>query len=498
MSSYLSTITSPLRGKAAPRSQSFPVNALSEQETSKGCSDMLQERSTATGASNNLFYTYARRVCLIPNPISHTKAHLRHLQTDNHASSRYVLVFDTADTCDDWWKLVQREYPSQCQRIAPQLFSFTGDAFPSKIAANKKFEHLKPRWFYCQIGDANSTSGRGLEVLPLQDGRGFPIAAAHIPVAATGAAAAKRLSMGRESIADDDQERGVYAYEEGLRSMEGALEKTATHMAALAEGQKMGQDALHMFVDRQMAGEEHVNMLAERIETQSTLQERLLKTVEQSIEQTRKSGEKNVRFQDQMKGNMEQISQMQKQPIIQSSQSAAKDELLVATLKQIQATLKDNTAHMTAMAEQHDEGMKHLHAVIRQNATQMKSLAESQARAITAFGEMLKEHRAAITAAANPAFEAPTRPSTPKRTVSSARSIASSTTETPPPVPLLPAERLTFRSPPRKIAPGKTLKTMKSQPNLNLQNHVGPGSDGERPRPPKLRQSLGTGEHVKG
>ena len=64
MSSYFGAITSPLRGKAAPRSQAFPVNALSEQEISKGYFDMLQERTTASGAGNNLFYAYARRVCI--------------------------------------------------------------------------------------------------------------------------------------------------------------------------------------------------------------------------------------------------------------------------------------------------------------------------------------------------------------------------------------------------------------------------------------------------
>lgn len=65
MSTYFDSITSPLRRKAAPRSQSYPVNALSEQEISKGSSDMLQERTTPTNASNNLFYAYARRVSLI-------------------------------------------------------------------------------------------------------------------------------------------------------------------------------------------------------------------------------------------------------------------------------------------------------------------------------------------------------------------------------------------------------------------------------------------------
>ncbi|KAF2231076.1 hypothetical protein EV356DRAFT_519178 [Viridothelium virens] len=477
MSAYFDAITSPLRGKAAPRSQSYLVNALSEQEISKGSSNMLQERITASGASNNLFYAYARR-------------------TEHPTGSRYILVFDTVETCDEWWKLIQREYPSQCQRTATQFFSFTGDAFPYKPSTNKKFEHLKSKWFYCQIGDASSTSGRGVDILPLQDGRGFPLAGANLQPVSAGTSVGKRLSMGRDSVADEDQEQEVYAYEEGLKRMEEALESTATQMCALAEGQKLGQEALQTFVDRQMAGEEHVSMLAERIETQSTLQERLLKTLEQSVEQVRKTGEKNVRFQDQIKGSIEQISHAQKQPPPQSPQSVANEQLLTSTLKKMQSSLDQNAVQMKAMTERHEESMKQMQTALRQNTAQMKALADSQAKAVTAFSEMLREHRAS-TVAAIQHHDIPSRPSTPKRAMSSTRSNASSTTETPP-VPALPMDQFTFRSPPRKISTGKTLKTMKSQPNLNVQNHAGPGSEGERPRPPKLRQSLGTGEHARG
>ena len=302
--------------------------------------------------------------------------------------------------------------------------------------------------------------------------------------------------MTRESLRDEDQDREVYAYEDGLKRMEEALEKTATQMTTLAEGQTMSQESLHTFVDRQMAGEEHVTMLAEKIETQSTLQERLLKTVEQSVEQARKSGEKSVRFQDQIKGTMEHISQAQKQPPPQSPQSIANEQLLASTLKKMQSSLDQNVAQMKTMAEQHEESMKQMQAALRQNTAQMKALADSQTKAVSAFNEMLKEHKAAMAATLQQ-NDLPSRPSTPKRGFSSIRSNSSSIVETPP-VPSLPMERFAHRSPPRKIAPGKTLKTMKSQPNLNTLSHSRQGSDGERPRPPKLRQGLGVGESARG
>ena len=275
--------------------------------------------------------------------------------------------------------------------------------------------------------------------------------------------------------------------------MEAALEKTATQMGTLAEGHKMAQESLQTFVDRQMAGEEYVRTLAERIETQSTLQERLLKAVEQSVEQARKSGEKSVRFQDQTKGSLEQISQSQKQIPSQSQQSIANEQLMASTLKKMQSSLDQNAAQMRAIAEHHEETMKQMQNALRQNTAQMKSLADSQAKAVTAFSEMLKEQKAATLAAVQQ-YDMASRPTTPRRGFSSARSnasVASSMAETPP-VPSLPMERFAFRSPPRKIRPANTLKTMKSQPDLNVQN------DGEKPRPPKLRQSMAASEHARG
>ncbi|KAL9609991.1 MAG: hypothetical protein Q9167_005264 [Letrouitia subvulpina] len=100
--------------------------------------------------SNCLFYAYSRR-------------------TDNYWASRYLLTFQNAEVAKEWWDLVQKEYPDQGIRNGPQLFSFNGDNFPSKPATNKKFDHLKTKWIYSQMGDATGTGGRTQEVIPLQD-----------------------------------------------------------------------------------------------------------------------------------------------------------------------------------------------------------------------------------------------------------------------------------------------------------------------------------------
>ncbi|KAF2719532.1 hypothetical protein K431DRAFT_305129 [Polychaeton citri CBS 116435] len=98
----------------------------------------------------SLFFAYARR-------------------TDHNTFSRYMLTFADRDTAEDWWKLVQTEYPDSV-RSNPQLFSFTGDGRPSQIWENKKFDHLKTKWLYTQFGDAKDTRGSAQATIPVQAG----------------------------------------------------------------------------------------------------------------------------------------------------------------------------------------------------------------------------------------------------------------------------------------------------------------------------------------
>ncbi|KAE9972075.1 hypothetical protein EG328_005248 [Venturia inaequalis] len=112
------------------------------------------------GWAPGLFYAYARRTNL-PN------------------SARYILTFSSAKTCQEWWSLVQSEFggPPSNTRESAQLFSFSGDDMPGRAWKNPRFGRLKTKWFYTQMGDAVGTSGRGrgMEVLPLQDEKGWGI-----------------------------------------------------------------------------------------------------------------------------------------------------------------------------------------------------------------------------------------------------------------------------------------------------------------------------------
>ena len=94
------------------------------------------------------------------------------LQSDNYWASRYLLTFENASIANEWWELVQEEYPDQGVRNGAQLFSFSGDNFLSKPSTNKRFKHLKTKWMYTQIGDATGTSGRNQQIIPIQDESG--------------------------------------------------------------------------------------------------------------------------------------------------------------------------------------------------------------------------------------------------------------------------------------------------------------------------------------
>ncbi|KAG9525818.1 hypothetical protein KCV07_g1192, partial [Aureobasidium melanogenum] len=76
--------------------------------------------------------------------------------------ARYLLSFADADTAQEWWTLMQSEYPDTL-RESPNLFSFKNDRTPIKAWENPKLAHLRDKWSYRQTdGKDDKTSHQQL------------------------------------------------------------------------------------------------------------------------------------------------------------------------------------------------------------------------------------------------------------------------------------------------------------------------------------------------
>ncbi|KAG9564989.1 hypothetical protein KCV04_g17251, partial [Aureobasidium melanogenum] len=76
--------------------------------------------------------------------------------------ARYLLSFADAETAQEWWTLMQSEYPDTL-RESPNLFSFKNDRTPIKAWENPKFAHLRDKWSYRQTdGKDDKTSHQQL------------------------------------------------------------------------------------------------------------------------------------------------------------------------------------------------------------------------------------------------------------------------------------------------------------------------------------------------
>ncbi|THW25543.1 hypothetical protein D6D23_04262 [Aureobasidium pullulans] len=82
------------------------------------------------------FLAYGRRRSSFISPFQINKA-------------RYLLSFADAETAQEWWTLMQSEYPDTL-RESPTLFSFKSDRTPAKAWENPKLAHLKEKWSYRQ------------------------------------------------------------------------------------------------------------------------------------------------------------------------------------------------------------------------------------------------------------------------------------------------------------------------------------------------------------
>ncbi|KAF4556668.1 Hypothetical protein D9617_1g085470 [Elsinoe fawcettii] len=136
---------------AMPRTPSRP-NAPSDKEPTPPSSDTLTSKRDSfltTSDGDTLgpphpFLAYARRVRSFSSPLKINRA-------------RYLLTFVDADAAQDWWKLMQEEFPDSV-RESSQLFSFKSDRVPARAWDNQRFAHLKDKWTYRQLDDKEKHS----------------------------------------------------------------------------------------------------------------------------------------------------------------------------------------------------------------------------------------------------------------------------------------------------------------------------------------------------
>jgi len=146
------------------------------------------------------------------------------------------LTFASASICEQWWSLVQREYP-ESTRAGPQLFILKGDDMQEQIQDNPRFFDLRNKWFY-----AESTG-----VIPLQDYKGHPVTTPVAP-APTDQQKEEPFNMTALSAALDSMNAMIsensaqiralsVAQSEGLQRMQEINESNSGQIKTLADSQ---------------------------------------------------------------------------------------------------------------------------------------------------------------------------------------------------------------------------------------------------------------------
>lgn len=199
------------------------------------------------------------------------------------------MTFASAAIANEWWSLVQSEYPDAGVRTSPQLFSFNGDKFPYKTANDKKFDHLKTKWFYSQIGDSDGTGGRPQDVIPVQNGKGELLGIEGAAADAAGGPAPsgagnEQLERIRELVeANASQIKSLTETQSNDRGrmerMEKMIEENAIQVKALSESQAASQEQMKEIVEQNAA---QIKALSEG---QSANHEQTKNFIKQNIDQ---------------------------------------------------------------------------------------------------------------------------------------------------------------------------------------------------------------------
>ncbi|KAF9729416.1 hypothetical protein PMIN06_005868 [Paraphaeosphaeria minitans] len=236
--------------------------------------------------SENLFYAYAQK-------------------SDYAQSAPYVLTFASALVAEQWWSLVQREYP-ESSRPGTQLFILKGDDMQEQIQDNPKFFDLRNSWFYTPSDGATAP-------IPLQDYRGNPVAAPEPPKereerAVPSAFDLKGLEATLERMAAMISENTgsiralSVAQSTGLQTMQEINESTSTQIKALADNQAalqaiVDQNASHYIAlsnssfGAQSSMQSVLQSNAKQIESLASGQKKLVKTCADMMHSVEKVGE---------------------------------------------------------------------------------------------------------------------------------------------------------------------------------------------------------------
>ncbi|KAL2043074.1 hypothetical protein N7G274_004134 [Stereocaulon virgatum] len=315
-----------------------------DEKTPTGFSSENQSRSSH--GSGALFYAYARR-------------------TDSHWASRYLLTFASAAIANEWWSLVEQEYPNTGVRTHPQLFSFQGDALPRKTANNKKFEHLTTKWFYCQIGDSDRTDGRMQDIIPAQDGEG-------------------NILVGGGGGGGGIDRAGMEAMERMMRKIQELMEGNASQIKTLAETQAKNNERSER-VDKMI---EENSAQIKTLQTQNKEQtERINEMVEENaaqikvlVETQAQNNERSSRVEKMIEGNAAQIKAL-----------AEIEPQNDKNFERVEKLVEENANQIRAVSEGESANWDHMKVLMQEQRDQLKALADGQSASAKSLRDALEQ-----------------------------------------------------------------------------------------------------------
>jgi hypothetical protein len=142
--------------------------------------------------------------------------------------SRYLLTFASASITNEWWLLLQTNFPDT-SRPGPQLFNFKTDDLLSKVWRHPAFAHLKSKWMYISFSDASNEGigGAAQGIIPVQDEYGNMLGGT-APASPT--RLANEVRMEAQGVRTE-----VHKLEEYFEKMMAAVERNTERVADLAD-----------------------------------------------------------------------------------------------------------------------------------------------------------------------------------------------------------------------------------------------------------------------